>query len=354
MSLAQQLSQLRPLMTRAEIKALLGPEDAQRALDLFNGFTRTTGVEISFSHRDEVIDSIYYSDTVSYNFPRDVSVCGVCIGMTVDAMQKALPELRLADGQTGEPNAHGVVQYRADLSALNATLGIGVKNGEVAGMRLRRADLDEVNARREREETERRAARDRELDRASQWKSIADPDKMLLDWAEHCSPWTDYTPPRFVAFARWLMATPDPDIWHIAATSWNWDYDHAVPLWIIRQENCDIATALEVFFLAEPSYYFRWVNDRSSVPVGHKLEGFDFLVEIRERLARGFYKRSEIAFDGERHMSIDNQGLKTAEDKAMAESFYPPEAGRKIRGRDPAESGSKAVGECYAILATVN
>jgi len=177
---------------------------------------------------------------------------------------------------------------------------------------------------------------------------------MLLDWAKHCSPWTDYSPQRFVAFARWLMATPDPDVWHIAATRWNWDYDRAVPLWIIRQKDCDIATALEVFFLAEPSYYFRWVNDRSSVPTGWELEAFDFLAEIRERLARGFYKRSEIAFDGERHMSYINPGLKTAEDKALAQSFFPREAGRKIPGRDLTESDSEAAGKCYAMLATVN
>jgi hypothetical protein len=352
MSLAQQLSQLRPLMTEADMNAVLGAEETKRALDVLSNPQRTTGVYVFFSRSEDVIDSLLY--TASFNFPRDVAVCGVCIGMTVDAMREALPEVRLADGETGEPNEHGVVQYRAQPTSLNATLGIGVKNGEVAGISLRRLDMDEVLARRERQEAERKAARDRELDRASRWKSIADPDKMLLDWAKHCSPWTDYSPQRFVAFARWLMATPDPDVWHIAATRWNWDYDHAVPLWIIRQKNCDIATALEVFFLAEPSYYFRWVNDRSSIPAGREQEGFDFLAEIRERLARGFYKRSEIAFDGERHMSYINQGLKTAEDKALAQNFFPPQAGRKIRGRDPIESDSAAAGECYAILATVN
>jgi hypothetical protein len=134
----------------------------------------------------------------------------------------------------------------------------------------------------------------------------------------------------------------------------NWDYGLAPLLWIIRQENCDIATALETFFLASPDYYFRSCNDRSSVPAGWQREGFDFLVEIRERVARGFYKRSEIAFDGEKHMFYFNQGVKTAEDKALARSFFPPEPGRKIGGRDPVESDSKAAAECYAILATVN
>lgn len=352
MSLAEQLSQLRPLMTRAEIKALLGPEDANRALDQFSGFKRTTGVEISFSHRDEVIDSIYFS--AIYDFPRDVAVCGVCIGMTVDAMQKALPEVRLADGETGQPNAHGFVQYRAEPASLNATtLGIGVKDGEVAGIGLRRTDMDEVNARREREEAETRAERDRKLERESRWKSIPDPDEMLRSWAAHCSPW-DESPDKYVRFAHWLIATPDPDLWHIVAMRCNWDYGLAPLLWIIRQKNCAIATALATFFLASPASHFRYGNDRSSVPGGYQREGFDFLVEIRERLPRGFYSRSEIAFDGERHMSITNRGVKTAEDKALARSFFPPEAGRKIRGRDPVEIDSKAAAECWAILATIN
>jgi hypothetical protein len=149
------------------------------------------------------------------------------------------------------------------------------------------------------------------------------------------------------------MATSDPDVWHIVATSWNWDYSHAPLLWIIRQESCDIATALGIFFLADPSYYFRWVNDRSSVPTS-TLEMFDFLAEIRERLARGFYERSEIAFDGEEHMFYVNRGLDTAEDRALAQSFFPLKAGQKIPGRDLKDSEDDKFGECYAILATVN
>ena len=85
MSLAEQLSQLRPLMTPAEIEALLGPSEKKRALDRFSDFQRTTGVSVNFSPADEVIDSISYS--AYFNFPRDVAVCGLRMGMDVDAMQ---------------------------------------------------------------------------------------------------------------------------------------------------------------------------------------------------------------------------------------------------------------------------
>jgi hypothetical protein len=338
-------------MTAAEVEAILGREQKEKALSRLSNYEHATGVFVDFSYADGVIDYIWF---LGSKFPRETAVCGVCIGMSVDAMKMALPGVNLADGETGEPDERGFVRYQAKSASENAAIQIAVKNGEVTSFTLRRLDLDEVQARRERQEVERRAERDRELERASRWKSIADPNEMLLRWAEHCSPWNDYTPDRFVTFARWLMATRDPDIWHIAATRWNWDYDHAVPLWVIRQTDCDIATALEVFFLASPSYYFRWGNDRSSVPDGWEREHYDFLAEIRERLAQGFYTRSQIAFDGEKQMSYIYPGLKTDEDKALAASFFPREAGMKIGGRDPEQSISEATGKCYAMLATVN
>lgn len=226
-------------------------------------------------------------------------------------------------------------------SSQNLAIQITVKNGEVTSFSLRRIDLNEVQARRERREADLKAERERQRERATRWKSITDRNNMLLCWAEYCSPWKEYTPDRFVAFARWLIATADPDIWHIVATSWNWDYNDAVLLWIIRQENCDLATALEVFFLADPSYYFRWVDDRLAVPAGHNREMFDFLTEIRERLAQGFYQRSEIGYDGERHMSYIIPGLETSEDKALAARFFPRQAGTKIRGRDPRRAAAR-------------
>jgi hypothetical protein len=39
---------------------------------------------------------------------------------------------------------------------------------------------------------------------------------------------------------------------------------------------------------------------------------FDFLAEIRQRLVHGFYKRSEIAFDGEYYvidLAMEDKGL---------------------------------------------
>jgi len=351
MSLAPQLAQLRPLMIPAEIEALLGPEATKRALDTLGRFESATGVSVKFSHADGVIDSIFYS--AMFNFARDVAVCGVQIGMTVDVLRKALPELCLADGETGIPNERGFVRYRAKPAALNARIDVSIKDGQVYSFGLYRADLDESRERRQRQEAERRAEANRKRELANKWKSIENPNEMLLSWAEHCSPWTHSPPQKFVGFARWLMATSDPDVWHVVATSWNWDYSHPPLLWIIRQETCDIATALEIFFLADPAYYFRWAKDRSAIPP-QNLEVFDFLAELRQRLAQGFYPRSEIAFDGEERMFYINRGLQTAEDRVLADSFFPLKAGQKIPGRDLTNSEDDKFGECRAMLATVN
>jgi Domain of unknown function (DUF4274) len=92
----------------------------------------------------------------------------------------------------------------------------------------------------------------------------------------------------------WL-ATQDPDEWHCVAASWNWDRGHQPLQWIIRQEACDRATALLVFWRTDPSYYLPY-GHRDDVPDPNK-ETYDLLCEIRANWIKGQYRRSEIAYD---------------------------------------------------------
>src|SRR5262249_42248845 len=95
----------------------------------------------------------------------------------------------------------------------------------------------------ERAEKERKQ---REL--ANGWKRITDNDDVrLLTWAKHCQPWADSSASEFMRYADWLLRA-DPDQRHMAALSWNWDYGLAPLLWISRREDCDLATALYIFF----------------------------------------------------------------------------------------------------------
>src|SRR5262245_28716570 len=118
MSLAEQLSQLSPLMTKAEMDDLLGSAETSRAVDGFSDFNRTTGVYVHFD--DGAIEALTF--TAYFDSPRDVAVCGLRIGMSVDAMRAALPELSLRDGATGEPDERGFISYQAYPGVLKARL----------------------------------------------------------------------------------------------------------------------------------------------------------------------------------------------------------------------------------------
>ncbi|KUM27798.1 hypothetical protein AU467_15560 [Mesorhizobium loti] len=100
---------------------------------------------------------------------------------------------------------------------------------------------------------------------ADAWKRITDDDDtMLLTWARHCKPWSDYEPSEFMRYADWLRRA-DPDQRHLAALSWNWDYGLAPLLWMSRREDCDLATALYIFFGSNPQRYLQYEGNRSLV-----------------------------------------------------------------------------------------
>ncbi len=87
-----------------------------------------------------------------------------------------------------------------------------------------------------------------------------------------------------------------PDGWHRLALYANWDStEDDVWQWIVTQPDCDRATALAIFWKAEPEYYLRYLDARS-VPAGERAE-YGLLTIIRDRWLAGGYTRSELAFD---------------------------------------------------------
>ena len=330
MDVAQKLSQLRPYMNRSEIESILGPEDAENALAPHNGaFLRDNGISLFTDGSGIKFISFGYGET----FPTDVAVLGVCIGMPVDAMKVALPGVALSKGESGEPNKYGFVGFQALLESQKAMPFVMTKDGKVFGVRLERASESEVLEWKHLQNIGRGADSNDELDASKKWKSIAEPDEMLLSWAANNKYWNHHPDQILVKFANELIDMPNPDVWHYVAMHWNWDYDHAPLLWIVRQENCDVATALQIFSGAEPNYYFRWADNRSAVPQGNR-DMFDFLIEIRDRFSLGFYKRSEIFFSGDAEVSYLSRVIMNDEDRALVEKFYPREMFQKIPGRN--------------------
>jgi hypothetical protein len=115
----------------------------------------------------------------------------------------------------------------------------------------------------------------------------AEDDAMLAAWMAE----TDGAGP----LARWLMEHATPDERHAVALGWNWDAGLEPLFWMIRREDCDQATALLVFALAEPDYYADYDRRIGDVPEVN-IDGFWLTSEILDRWQRGFYARSEIAW----------------------------------------------------------
>ena len=106
----------------------------------------------------------------------------------------------------------------------------------------------------------------------------------------------------------------DPDQRHAAELTWNWDYGLAPLLWISRRDDCDLATALHIFFGSSPEYYLKVGGDRSLVAQGHgDLMTFDMMMDIKGRIERGFYTRSAIQFDLTQSFEILDRYKPTAE-----------------------------------------
>lgn len=95
----------------------------------------------------------------------------------------------------------------------------------------------------------------------------------------------------------WLEQA-DPDDWHRVADEFNWSEPLFVLDWIVRQKNCDIATALLIFWRGEPEF---WLKERDE-PDDEEPNGYDYLnreicAYVAQRVKAGGFQRSEIQFD---------------------------------------------------------
>lgn len=311
-------------MKAKDVAEVMGVEEEKVTPLYVSGYIGQFGSKIYFDDQDGAISVIWFTG----GFPRDVAVYGLRIGMGFSSLLEAVPGLKLPPGASGKPGQTGAVTYEATLAPEGYGLEADVRGGEVVSLKLTRPNYRKWLAERGRHEAERRERERAKHERQNRWKTIADSDEMLESWAANSSPWGEASD-KYVAFATWLRSTATPDQRHIVAQTWNWDYTHAPLLWIIRQPDCDVATALTVFFLGEPFFYVTYA-DRAAVP-HHAVDVYDLLAEIRSRLDSGFYTRSAIAFAGEARMA---SVYRSKADRAAIQRWYPPQAGRDLKGRD--------------------
>jgi Domain of unknown function (DUF4274) len=87
-----------------------------------------------------------------------------------------------------------------------------------------------------------------------------------------------------------------PDGWHRIALYGDWDFiEPEVWHWIVTRPECDRATALAIFWKAQPEYYLRYSGEKE-VPASER-DSYALLALIRDRWAAGRYTRGELAFD---------------------------------------------------------
>ena len=93
----------------------------------------------------------------------------------------------------------------------------------------------------------------------------------------------------------------DPDVWHGAVTGWNTDGGYTPIRWVMRQPECDRATARWLFFCLDvPGFIEQYA--RPDLPIIHR-EAVDIAKELWDRLQAGFYRRSELEFTPKPYMS---------------------------------------------------
>ena len=93
----------------------------------------------------------------------------------------------------------------------------------------------------------------------------------------------------------WLEAA-DPDDWHRVSIDFNWDEPLYVLDWIVRQPNCDVATALDIFWKGEPECWLVEEVSDDEEPNGYSWLNAKICVNIAKRVREGGYTRSEIAY----------------------------------------------------------
>jgi uncharacterized protein DUF4274 len=100
---------------------------------------------------------------------------------------------------------------------------------------------------------------------------------------------------RLGANIAWLEKA-GPDDWHRVALDFNWGEPLYVLDWIVRQPDCDVATALTIFWQGEPSAWLEEEGAGEEEPNGFSYLNRQICAYISKRVAAGGYTRSKITF----------------------------------------------------------
>lgn len=135
--------------------------------------------------------------------------------------------------------------------------------------------------------------------------------KHLDDWWKHG---------RFAIddFSKWLQSQ-SPEEWHLATVGTTHDGDHQQLHWVISQPECELSTALTIFWAGNPSeaLQYSYASAFSSAKNDNKLYAsssaasytWQIQFKILENFKRGFYTRRNIAFPPEEAPGLTRSNL---------------------------------------------
>lgn len=149
-----------------------------------------------------------------------------------------------------------------------------------------------------------------------------------VDWMRTIKPDDDAY---VLAHIDWLK-TASPADWHRAALDFNWSNRSDPLLWIVMQEDCELATALNIFWRCEPGWDLMLMARGEKV---YQRDEIAIITTIAKRLHAGTYKRRTIAFDAEPGMHSDYAEMQADCARIADPPFRPhPDMIRTIRGRE--------------------
>lgn len=228
------------------------------------------------------------------SFPSGFTIEGLQIGAPLASALAIYPTLSLTDTQHLK-NGADIEHYHGGKTLDGHEVVVRAEAGQIIALDLARAGYRAGELCMQAAKDAVALERKDQIERAARWKSIPDPEMMLDDWASHGFTGGNWGQ-TYRAYAAWLRRASPRDR-HRAACAWNWDHGTAPLKWMIRQPNTDLATAAQIFFDAEPSFYADVAGDRSKVP-HHALDAFDLLREIVDRAQRDFYPVGHISLNG--------------------------------------------------------
>jgi hypothetical protein len=91
---------------------------------------------------------------------------------------------------------------------------------------------------------------------------------------------------------------------HRYAAYYNWDGGNGPMVRVIRHPKCDLGTALLVFWLSDPCYYFEALSkgDKDALRFA---EGKQLIREIIAKVRRGHFKTARISFNPRKYRGSD-------------------------------------------------